>query len=183
MAFYFQLVLQVWCVSLHSCYTCVLVDQCVWLFVPHGLEPARLLCPWSSPGKKTGVGCHARLQHCYEFCLSLTPTLPLRGVTFLTPLDDVLGVRPCLAAVLSSVPMTGGVDVFACFCIMFSFMSYVCGFFAVSFWKLQGFFTNTEHVSPTRSHAGREPRRKASSSKPVLLPPPGWPPVLLSSIS
>ena len=95
------------------------------------------------------------------------------SVTFLTPLDDVLGVRPCLPAVLSSVPMTGGVDVFACFCIMFSFMSYVCGFFAVSFWKLQGFFTNTEHVSPTRSHAGREPRRKASSSKPVLLPPPG----------
>ena len=159
MAFYFQVALQVWCVRLHSCYTCVVVGQCVWLFVPHGLEPARLLCPWSSPGKETGVGCHA---HSYEFCLSLTPTLPLWSVTFPTPLDDVLGVRPCLAAVLSSVPMTGGVDVFACYCIMFSFMSYVCGFFAVSFWKLQGFFTNTEHVSPTRSHAGCEPRRKAS---------------------
>ena len=24
---------------------------------PHGLEPARLLCPWSFPGKNTGVGC------------------------------------------------------------------------------------------------------------------------------
>ena len=23
---------------------------------PHGLEPARLLCPWDSPGKNTGVG-------------------------------------------------------------------------------------------------------------------------------
>ena len=23
-----------------------------------GLQPARLLCPWNSPGKKTGVGCH-----------------------------------------------------------------------------------------------------------------------------
>ena len=29
---------------------------------PHGLYSARLLCPWGSPGKNTGVGCHARLQ-------------------------------------------------------------------------------------------------------------------------
>ena len=27
---------------------------------PHG--PARLLCPWDSPGKNTGVGCHSLLQ-------------------------------------------------------------------------------------------------------------------------
>ena len=26
---------------------------------PHGLYPARLLCPWDSSGKNTGVGCHA----------------------------------------------------------------------------------------------------------------------------
>ena len=25
---------------------------------PHGLQPARLLCPWDSPGKNTEVGCH-----------------------------------------------------------------------------------------------------------------------------
>ena len=29
---------------------------------PHGLHPARLLCPWDSPGKKTGVGSHSLLQ-------------------------------------------------------------------------------------------------------------------------
>ena len=29
---------------------------------PHGLQPARLLCPWDSAGKNTGVGCHALLQ-------------------------------------------------------------------------------------------------------------------------
>ena len=28
----------------------------------HGLQPGRLLCPWDSPGKNTGVGCHALLQ-------------------------------------------------------------------------------------------------------------------------
>ena len=29
---------------------------------PHGLQPSRLLCPWNSPGKNTGVGCHFLLQ-------------------------------------------------------------------------------------------------------------------------
>ena len=28
----------------------------------HGLWPAKLLCPWNSPGKHTGVGCHFLLQ-------------------------------------------------------------------------------------------------------------------------
>ena len=29
---------------------------------PHVLQPTRLLCPWDSPGKNTGVGCHFLLQ-------------------------------------------------------------------------------------------------------------------------
>ena len=29
---------------------------------PHGLLPTRLRCPWDSPGKNTGVGCHFLLQ-------------------------------------------------------------------------------------------------------------------------
>ena len=29
---------------------------------PNGLQPTRLLCPWNSPGKNTGVGCHSLLQ-------------------------------------------------------------------------------------------------------------------------
>ena len=29
---------------------------------PFGLQPARLFCPWESPGKNTGVGSHALLQ-------------------------------------------------------------------------------------------------------------------------
>ena len=28
----------------------------------HGLQPIRLLRPWDSPGKNTGVGCHSLLQ-------------------------------------------------------------------------------------------------------------------------
>ena len=29
---------------------------------PHRWQPTRLLCPWDSPGKNTGVGCHFPLQ-------------------------------------------------------------------------------------------------------------------------
>ena len=29
---------------------------------PHRLQPTRPLCPWGSPGKNTGVGCHFLLQ-------------------------------------------------------------------------------------------------------------------------
>ena len=32
---------------------------------PHGLQPAQLLCPWDSPGKNTGVGCHFLLQEIF----------------------------------------------------------------------------------------------------------------------
>ena len=29
---------------------------------PHGPQPTRLLCPWNSPGKNTGVDCHLELR-------------------------------------------------------------------------------------------------------------------------
>ena len=40
----------------------VLVTQLCSTLWPHGLQSARLLCPWDSPGKNTGVGCHSLLQ-------------------------------------------------------------------------------------------------------------------------
>ena len=38
---------------------CSVVSNCLWL---HELKPAKLLCPWNSPGKNTGAGCHFLLQ-------------------------------------------------------------------------------------------------------------------------
>ena len=32
---------------------------------PHRQQPTRLLCPWDSPGKNTGVGCHF-LRQCIK---------------------------------------------------------------------------------------------------------------------
>ena len=34
-------------------------------FWPYGLRPTRLLCPWDSPGKNMGVGCHFLLQEVF----------------------------------------------------------------------------------------------------------------------
>ena len=55
------------------------VSGSVW---PHGLRPARLLCPWDSLGKSSRLGCHALLQgvfptegsnlHCRQVLYHLT---------------------------------------------------------------------------------------------------------------
>ena len=50
---------------------------------PLGLSPARLLCPWDSPGKNTGVGCHFLFQEIFvtwdQTCVSClaVDSLPL----------------------------------------------------------------------------------------------------------
>ena len=64
------LVTQLWCLTLQT----------------HGLQPARLLCPWDSPGKNTGVGSHSLPQgisltqrsipdvlHCKQILYRLSP--------------------------------------------------------------------------------------------------------------
>ena len=56
--------------QIHICMH-VFMCMCGWVLTcsvvsdslrPHGLQPTRLLCPWDSPGKNTGVGCHFLLQ-------------------------------------------------------------------------------------------------------------------------
>ena len=47
---------------------------------PNGLQPTRILCPWDSPGKNTGVHCHFLLQGIFPTwgsnpCLSASPAL------------------------------------------------------------------------------------------------------------
>ena len=38
------------------------LQSCPTLLQPHRWQPTRLPCPWDSPGKNTGVGCHFLLQ-------------------------------------------------------------------------------------------------------------------------
>ena len=37
----------------------------IQLYMQHGLWPAGFLCPWHSPGKNAGVGCHFLLQEIF----------------------------------------------------------------------------------------------------------------------
>ena len=48
---------------------CLTTSVCVLSFLvmsdsvtPQTVQPTRLRCPWDSPGKNTGVGCHCLLQ-------------------------------------------------------------------------------------------------------------------------
>ena len=63
---------------------------------PRGLQPARLLCPWDSPGKNTGVGCHFLLQgifptqgsnpgllHCRQMLYPLSHHRPISNFVYL----------------------------------------------------------------------------------------------------
>ena len=69
--------------SLHASFAISMRLCCVdakWLqscptLRPHGLQPARLLCPWDSPGKSPGMGHYALLQGIFltqglNLCLS-----------------------------------------------------------------------------------------------------------------
>ena len=47
-------------------------------FATPWLQPTRLLCPWNSPGKNTGVGCHALLYGIFP-TQGLNPGLPHCG--------------------------------------------------------------------------------------------------------
>ena len=46
---------------------CLVAKSCPTLWQLHGLELARLLCPWDFPGKNTGVGCHFVFQGIFLF--------------------------------------------------------------------------------------------------------------------
>ena len=50
--FYFQMVTKSLCMHAKLLQSCLTLQ-------PYGLQPARLLCPLDSPGKNTGVCCHA----------------------------------------------------------------------------------------------------------------------------
>ena len=65
----------------------------IQLLQPHGLQPARFLCPWDSPGKKTGVGCHFLLQGIFR---TQGLNLGLLQTLYLLTMRENLVWCPCL---------------------------------------------------------------------------------------
>ena len=64
LVFLFKLVSDGWDTQLLRVCVCECVSHSVVSdsLGSHGLQTTRLLCPWDSPGKNTGVGCHSLLQ-------------------------------------------------------------------------------------------------------------------------
>jgi len=65
--------------ELHECMHAKLLQLYPILGDTMDCKPSRLLCPWDSPGKNTGVGSHALLQEIFltqdQTCISFFPAL------------------------------------------------------------------------------------------------------------
>ena len=62
----------------------------------YGLWTTSLLCPWNSPGKNTGVGCHLLLQGIFP-TQGLNLSLLLgRQILYLSYMGSTLAYRRCL---------------------------------------------------------------------------------------
>ena len=61
---------------------------------PCGLQPARLLCPWDSPGRNTGVGSHFLLQGIFLTQGQNLAALPYRQILYhLSPQGSPGGLK------------------------------------------------------------------------------------------
>ena len=72
-------------VSFHTSLWRVHAQSCLTLFDPLDCSPPGLLCPWDSPGKNTGMGCHflrpSLFQVIHENFHSLSSQLSVRFST------------------------------------------------------------------------------------------------------
>ena len=77
----------------------------VQLFATHGLWPTRLLCPWDSPGKNTGVGCYSSSRGSSQpRDQTHIAYVPCSGRWTLEPPGCANGVLPGELALLPSPP-------------------------------------------------------------------------------
>ena len=59
---YFVFGAKFWSMWVNTCCCCWVASVMSDSVQPHRRQPTRLPCPWDSPGKNTGVGCHFLLQ-------------------------------------------------------------------------------------------------------------------------
>ena len=73
---------------------------------PHGLQPTRLLRPWDSPDKNTGVGCHFLLQLSHSFCFCFFSILFSVCISVWGVYKDISSCSVILALAMSSLLMS-----------------------------------------------------------------------------
>ena len=105
---------------------------------PHGVFPARLLCPWNYPSKNTGVGSHSFIQGIF----------PTQGLN-----PGLLHCRWILQSEPPGKPLVVYVCVCVCVCVMCVCM-YVCMYVCVYIY----IYMYTSHLfliySPVHGHLG-----------------------------
>ena len=69
----------------------------------YGLYPSRLLCPWNSPGKTTGVGCHFLLQRIFLTQKSNVGLLHCRQILYCLSHQGSPGVWGALREILQII--------------------------------------------------------------------------------
>ena len=79
------------------CVSCLVVSDSL---LPHGLKPARLLCPWDFPGKDTGMCCHFLLQGIFPVQGSNPGLLHCRQMLYCLSHQGFLGFIPNIAWVV-----------------------------------------------------------------------------------
>ena len=84
----------------------VVVAQLGLTLRPHGLWPARLLCPWNSSGKNTGVGCHSLLWGIILTQVLNLDLLHYRQMQIFPGSGQTLGGNVLISSFLQ--PFTGG---------------------------------------------------------------------------
>ena len=125
----------------------------------HGLQPARLLCPWDFPGKNAGVGCHFLIQGIFLTWgsnLHLLHLLPCRQILY--PLSHLGSLIIFMVKVkLVLIDSAFGARVQACFWKLNPQYSLACVLgTAISFLKLY--------------YWGKKKERRQWHPTPVCLP-------------
>ena len=130
-------------VLLLSLFTCYMVSD---YLRSHGLQPTRLLCPWDSPGKGTGVGCHFLLQGIFQTRGLNLGLLHCRRILYhYVPPEEWLErlskcTRQCLRVVGIFITLIEGVSyIYICTYICVIYICVYVTYFCLSFLTLHNY--------------------------------------------
>ena len=129
---------KMWRIHKTECCVCVLAAQSGLTLQPYGLWPSRLLCPWDSPGKDTGVGCHSLHQRNFPTQGSNPGLLHHRQVLYCLSYREVLYIHVCVCVcVCVCIYICMYVCVYVCVCMyMHTYICHGYWFFDMYIWNI-----------------------------------------------
>ena len=132
--------------------------------LPHRRQPTRLPCPWDSPGKNTGVGCHFLLQwmkvksgsEVTQLCPTLSDYMDCS-----LPGSSIHGIFQARVLEWGAIAFPDSSNIIHLYCAQSLLLCYRCfapnkhflsfSLFLVS--SLNSFFKEDKNQSPSSSHS------------------------------